>query len=122
MFFKTVKEKQRLLKFFNDSHFNKNRQSENREDEIFPQLNPPINRGKLNIYLREFLVKEWIERHEKRLNAYRITDKGILHHSSSWSSKISGNQKIAIISIVISTILILLGFYLKHIGYLDYPF
>lgn len=111
------KKKQRLLKFFNDSHFDKKRQSENREDEIAFQLNPQIDRKRLTLYRIEFLEKGWIERDEKRPDAYKITEKGILYHSSSWSSRISGNQKIAIISIAISSILILLGFYLKHIGY-----
>ncbi|MGR3177027.1 MAG: hypothetical protein ACUZ8E_03095 [Candidatus Anammoxibacter sp.] len=72
------KERHRLLKFFYDANFNDNVQSAYREDEVDHQLKPSMNRKKLKIYLIEFIENKWIEQ-DKRPNAYKITNKGIVH-------------------------------------------
>lgn len=77
-------------------------------------IKPEIDQDKLELYCKYFLVKDWIERDEKRTNAYRITDKGILYYSSSWYSRLNDNQRITIIGIMVSTILVLFGFYLQY--------
>ena len=79
MFFKKTRERERLLKFFYDAYFDDKRESMYREDEIFYQLKPQINRSRLIIYLIEFSENGWIERDEKRTNAYKITNKGIVY-------------------------------------------
>jgi len=53
-----------------------------------------------------------------RQNAYRITPKGRVYYSSSSWSRLSDNQRITIIGITTSSILVLLGFYLRHIHYI----
>ena len=49
----------------------------------------------MKIYLIEFLEKGWIEWDEKRPNAYRITNKGILAYDSE---ELRGQKKIASIN------------------------
>ena len=110
------KEKQRLLRFFNDTYFDDKRESEYREDEIFAQLSPSIDRKKLKIYLIEFLDKEWIELDEKRSNAYRITHKGILYYSGGLLSRITNipiPKKIIIILMIIGIITTWLLYYFR---------
>lgn len=117
MVFRNIREKRALLKFFYDSYSDNSRQSENRIEEIDLWFKPPINRDRLKLYLIEFLDKGWIEWDNTRSNAYIITDRGILYHSS-WNSNHVDNQTIVIIGIITSAILTLLGFYLSHIGYI----
>ena len=117
MVFRKIQERRALLKFFYEAYFDNSRQSENWIEEIDLWFKPPLNRDRLKIYLIEFLEKNWIELDEKRKDAYRITDQGILYHSS-WNSNHIDNQKIVIIGIITSAILTLLGFYLSHIGYI----
>ena len=108
--------KRRLLRFLSE------KRSEYRIDELHAQITPNIDRDKLEFYCIEFLEKGWIERDKKRQNAYRITDKGRVYHSSSWWSNLNPNQRINIMGITIASIISIsiasLGFYLNHIGYI----
>ncbi len=101
-------DKKRLLQFFVET------KTEYRVDELHMLINPKIDRDKLELYCIEFLEKGWIERDEARTNAYGITDKGIMRYSFSWSSRLNDSQRITIIGITISAILVLIGFYLQY--------
>lgn len=114
MWFRKIREQKRLLQLFYDAYFDDKRQSENWIEEIALQLKPEINRERLKIYLIEFLEKGWIEWDKERSDAYIITNKGILYYSSSWYSRLNDNQRITIIGIMISAILVLIGFYLNY--------
>lgn len=79
MFFKKTRERKRLLKFFYEVYFDNDKQSQNWEEEIFPQLKPKINKDRVKIYLIEFLENGWIEWDKERSDAYIITNKGIVY-------------------------------------------
>ena len=114
MWFNKTRERRILLKFLYDVYSDKSRQFANWIEEIAFQLKPEIDRQRLKAYLDIFSENEWIEWDKERPEAYIITSKGRVYHSSSSWSRLSTNKKIKIIGIIVGSTLALLGFYLRY--------
>ncbi|MCH8903460.1 MAG: hypothetical protein IIA45_06055 [Bacteroidetes bacterium] len=109
--------KKEVLKFLEFAELNPKMQPEYRIDELNNRLSEKgvnIKSDKLKLILMDLNNNKLIEYTPYRVNAFRISDKGILYnHSSSWS-RFSTNQKISIIGIIIGSILTIIGLFISY--------
>jgi len=118
MLFRNAREKRRVFKFLAEARSDKKVESNYRVDELHFHIKPEIELSSIIIYCLDLKHQGLIKRSAMRQNAYRISEAGRVYYKSSFWSRLNDSQRITMIGITISSILILLGFYLRHIKYI----